>query len=215
MSEHSEFRRPSAEKPKKSIDVLVDLKNRFQDTLNALPQEAQEQRQALTQQFLVELEEKKEAFPHMFQTEKGSWYFVTPEGHSLRFRAENGLYEVKRPMHRVVYTSEKSATAIMHALKRFGGYELDRVLVGRRIASVPLQVGAVPLEFGLAQNHIVMDEGIGAVRPLGTERWNEGEGTFEADTRKGLRQVQPGEAFLDTRNINGFHIGHAITAIKR
>ncbi len=126
----------------------------------------QEARRDLLQALLVE----KERFAKVFQTQKGSYYFVLPSGESFRFKSSNGHdVEPLEIFDDIVFISSEGHRAAIETMTRSNGKAGDERLDLARLIDLPIQssefkVGAVPVELNAGGlNGVVLEEYKGKV----------------------------------------------------
>jgi len=125
-----------------------------------------EARRDLLQALLVE----KERFAKVFQTQKGSYYFVLPSGESFRFKSSNGHdVEPLEIFDDIVFISSEGHRAAIETMTRSNGKAGDERLDLARLIDLPIQssefkVGAVPVELNAGGlNGVVLEEYKGKV----------------------------------------------------
>jgi hypothetical protein len=154
-------------------------------------EELRKMKRSLTEGFINELKKEKDRFKHIFETEKGSIYFVTENGESLRFKNDGKEIKDQPILKKIFFIEEAMSTEISQAR---ASMETDYYVLNNKIKICNFRVGACPLEFWMASdsNEVVYQEDGKNLEILGIKRENgEEERAF----------------------YGGFHIGHKINNI--
>lgn len=169
---------------KKAVKNVTDLEMQLyeNDSVNFTAKEQILQQKI--ESLILNCIEKKTRFKHIFYTEKGSVYFVTQEGSSLRIKKEDNKYTIQPFCHHIIFLSEEVRNRIN--LLRDSGW-LQENIINQEIQTVECLVGAYPFEFGIEGFYpILVKEHSGVIQILGDE-----EGMFAS----------------------GYHLGHKITEV--
>lgn len=110
----------------------------FQSPNSGLEQEVDKK----TIEFIESLLKEKERFDKVYRTTGGSYYFVLPDGHSLRFKymkEKNGVskYEVQTIMEETVFISPDQYTVIKNS-----GFYNGFKEVGFDVGNIPFEVSS-------------------------------------------------------------------------
>lgn len=171
------------------IDDVDYLYDRYADKKISW-QEYQELVQKLHQNIIDNLISQKEKLSHIFQTERGSYYFVLNSGHSWRIKSgEKGL--VSQPIiDNVFFVDNKEADDIIREIEKYG----TNCLIGRDIECASFKKGVSPLEIGIHNANKPVLEKVG--------RWLKILGSRPRD-----------KEVLEKNITCGVHIGHEINEI--
>jgi hypothetical protein len=132
-------------------DEILDLQNNLYDELGEInPDTQSEQHEKIVNSFKNKLLEQSARFDRIFETQKGSIYFSTAEGHTIRVHdkssGEYKLIPVEPLTANTFFISEKEFERIMNLTE-------DRKsinnLVGQSIETTEYGVGAKPVELGI------------------------------------------------------------------
>lgn len=153
-------------------------------------QEYQDLVAQLHQQIIEKMIVEKEKLAHIFQTGKGSYYFVLHSGYSWRIKSKEGVLASQPIMDNIFFLDDKIGTKILDEVSEQGA----NVMVDQKIECVDYQINARPLELGLHNYYRpALERSKGYIKILGTmpEKSDELEKTISF----------------------GAHIGHEITEI--
>lgn len=173
----------------------------------------------LVRDSIEKLKTESERFKFIFETEKGSIYFVTNTGQSLRFRNGDKGFEPQPVMDKIYFITEEQSNFLVEEIKHVGGsWHIADAIVDREIPVVSMGLGTVPLEIGFASR-----PGGNEIEETGTSIFIKGipfintdEKPFTRFLRDGTEiVVNPGDKFIDYQNIDGFHIGHPIKNVQK
>lgn len=110
-----------------------------------------------TGELLRELLQEKERFTSVFQTEKGSYYFVLNDGSCLRIQEldpdirdeDDGRWRARPIADHILFIDPSSVENLKHLIE-FPGFVLnkDESLSSRTVLLSGLRLGSVPFEYG-------------------------------------------------------------------
>jgi len=160
-------------------------------------EEYQLKRQEVTGNFIQELERQKEKFKYIFETEKGSKYFVLNTGEVIRFRfgsSINGVGFHPEPISgKVFFVDQTQCDELLPITKSLYGQEI----FDKEIKKAPLADGVHPIE---------MNSEIAGPTEI---EFDEDDDTIIIRACRDTKTK-----VLDKKNLSGgFHIGHKVVKI--
>jgi len=171
---------------------ICDRMDKLEDSIdNQGWEEVVKKKQQLLRSIIKELLDQKYRFKHVFETEKGSIYFVSIDDNSLRFKKSNGMYKVEPVLSKIIFVDDKESVKIRELIDSSLNCEK---LIGKTIIKSKFKEGVTPYEFCLAyQGDLECDE-------------SDDEIVINGFRRRGAKE-------LDTEYIAGIHWGHKVTKI--
>lgn len=205
-----------SEKSKEVLgETLVDLRKIFLEKLDVLDDDETldtkgkiEEKQKIISNFIDELLANKEKFSKVFQTENGSFYFVSEEGQSWRFkREEDGELREQPMLNKIVFLSPEEKDRFLE-LKNSRFFQENLVAFQGNSQWIPedqrkpykikkadFEEGNFPLEIGAYHlPEVIFNETDDSIEILGVRKY---DGSIE-------------KCFS-----SGIHLGHAITKIHK
>lgn len=204
---------PQIKKEKVSLSFLEELRIQLHQQIDQLEDEFDEKRkteklafawlkerkQTLIKNFISELLKQKDSFEAIFETEKGSIYFMAKNGQTWRFKNEEDAYFHEEPItNKMIFLSPEEAEKFVQLKKQVLFQEF---LVGMPHSIDPkykvpyvfkkstLAIGNVPLEIGISHFPLtVIKEDEQKLRIIGTQRPN---GTVEKYFASGIHNGHP------------------------
>jgi hypothetical protein len=183
---------------------LVDLRKEMTDGIDEVEdgwckkgistRELVENEQKMMMAFVEKMKKEKEKFKLVFETEKGSTYFVSQDGQSWRFKKnEDGKIEYQPILKKIFFVSDDEAERILE-FKRIDPNWQENI-IGFEIRQSEFKEGVRPVEIGIESSHqkLFFEEGSEKIKlaKVVYAHNNEEASQFAA----------------------GIHIGHAISKI--
>jgi hypothetical protein len=126
-------------------DILTNQKARAMESgegYEGINKKLEEIRQAHEKALLSQADR----FGAVFRTERGSTYFVLSTGESYRIKRPLGMTDIPVVCQRIIYVPKEEDNRLIDALRQ--GTDLLDALYDHPIRTVPVSVGAVPIEIG-------------------------------------------------------------------
>ncbi|MFA5961472.1 MAG: hypothetical protein WC848_02200 [Parcubacteria group bacterium] len=178
---------------KKMMDEIHQVEDEM-DENGASTKELREKRQRMMSEFVENLKIEKEKFKLVFETEKGSVYFVSKDGQSWRFkRDEDGKINDQPIVNKIFFVSDEEAERILEFKRADPNWQEN--IIGFEIRQSEFKEGVRPVEMGIKSSHqkLFFEEGGGKIKlaKVVFVHNNEEDDQFAA----------------------GIHIGHAVSRI--
>lgn len=158
--------------------------------------EREEKEQITTREFLENLLKEKERFKYVFETEKGSVYFVLPTGQSWRFKKASHGYKEHSILTKIFFIDSETFEYLF-SKGQLGIGAFEKQFINQKIKTVKLAEGVFPVEFGLSDYpEIIFEEDEDCVKIIGVK----------VKTREG-------EEIIPHFMASGWHFGHVVAKI--
>ncbi len=206
----------NTEKPKEIPDqILISLRKNLLEKLDFLDddqnlniKEKREKEQKIIASFIEELLVNKEKFSKVFQTQNGSFYFVSKEGQSWRFKKnKDGEFKDQPILNKIIFLSPEEAKYFLKFMKSDFFQEYLIAFQGNlewipeeqrkpyKIKKTDFKEGIFPLEIGLKHLPEVL--------------FDESEDSIE------ISGVRRSDGSISKCFSSGIHLGHAVTKIYK
>lgn len=203
---------PGKKSEKETFLNLIDLRKQLVDQIDQLEDRFDENRtkeslsvawleqekQTLIKNFITNLLKQKESFSSIFETEKGSIYFISKNGQSWRFKKEGDSFKEQPILNKIIFLSPGEAKKYIQFKKC---PLLEEYLVGMEDSISPecrnpylfkkstLSHGNIPLEIGSHDLFpLVFEEDEKTLKIIGTRMSN---GTIEKFFASGTHNGHP------------------------
>lgn len=185
---------------KKEVD-FSDLRKKMHDeidiTLDEMEDDGAETRELrirekeLLREYVEKMKKQKENFQFVFETEKGSIYFVSKNGESWRFKKEEGRddFDEQPILEKIIFISPEEKERFLE-IKKSSFFE--EKLIGHQFRKSEIAQGAYPLEIGIQGfRDVVFEETNESLKIIGTK------------TKEGIEPIFA----------SGIHLGYQISEI--
>lgn len=155
-----------------------------------------EREQLLIKNFLNFLIKQKDSFQSIFETEKGSIYFVAKNGQSWRFKKEESFFKEQPILNKIIFLEPLEADEYINLKKN---HLFEEYLVGSpKLINQPspyifkksaLTIGNIPLEIGInGFAPVVFKETENELKIIGTQT---STGTIQKNFASGIHNGHP------------------------